>query len=59
MKGIFEELMYFIKGDTNSKHLFDKGVKIWEKNTTKEFINKCNLPYERINIQYLNTSKRK
>jgi dihydrofolate reductase/thymidylate synthase len=45
-KGIFEELMYFIKGDTNSKHLLDKNIKIWEKNTTKEFIEKCNLPYE-------------
>jgi len=46
MKGVFEELMYFIKGYTNSKHLSDKGVKIWEKNTTKDFIKKCNLPYE-------------
>ncbi len=45
-KGVFEELMYFLKGDTNSKHLSDIGVKIWEKNTTKEFIEKCNLPYE-------------
>ncbi len=45
-KGIFEELMYFIKGDTNTKHLLEKDVRIWEKNTTKEFIDKCNLPYE-------------
>lgn len=50
MKGIFEELMYFIKGYTNSKHLSDKGVKIWEKNTTKDFINKCNLPYEEFDM---------
>lgn len=50
MKGIFEELMYFIRGDTNSKHLFDKGVKIWEKNTTTEFIKKCNLPYEEFDM---------
>jgi thymidylate synthase len=50
IKGIFEELMYFIKGDTNSKHLYDKGVKIWEKNTTKEFIKKCNLPYEEFDM---------
>ena len=45
-KGIFEELMFFIKGQTNSKNLSDKGVKIWEKNTTKEFIKSCNLNYE-------------
>jgi dihydrofolate reductase/thymidylate synthase len=50
IKGIFEELMYFIKGDTNSKHLYDKGVKIWEKNTTNEFIKKCNLPYEEFDM---------
>ena len=45
-KGVFEELMYFIKGETNSKILSDKGVKIWEKNTSKEFHDKCNLNYE-------------
>ena len=45
-KGIFEELMYFLKGDTNTKHLSDKNVKIWEKNTTKEFIKQCELDYE-------------
>jgi thymidylate synthase len=50
MKCIFEELMYFIKGDTNSKHLFDKGVKIWEKNTSTEFIKKCNLQYEEFDM---------
>ena len=50
MKGIFEELMFFIKGHTNSKHLFDKGVKIWEKNTTPEFLKKCNLPYEEFDM---------
>lgn len=45
-KGIFEELVYFLRGNTNSRYLSDKGVKIWEKNTTKEFIHKSNLPYE-------------
>ncbi len=45
-KGVFEELMFFIKGDTNAKHLSDKDVKIWEGNTTKEFIHNCGLNYE-------------
>jgi thymidylate synthase len=45
-KGVFEELMFFIRGDTNSKHLSEKDVKIWEPNTTKEFIHNCGLNYE-------------
>lgn len=50
LKGIFEELMFFIRGETNTKKLYDKGVKIWEKNTTKEFIEKCNLNYEEFDM---------
>lgn len=45
-KGIVEELLFFIRGDTNSKLLENKGVNIWKWNTTKEFISKCNLDYE-------------
>lgn len=46
MRGIFEELMFFLRGQTDSKILEEKGVKIWHDNTTKEFIEKCGLPYE-------------
>ena len=46
LPGIFEELMFFIRGQTNAKILSEKGVKIWDKNTSKSFINKCNLSYE-------------
>jgi thymidylate synthase len=45
-KGIVEELLFFIRGDTDTNTLFNKGVKIWEGNTTKEFIQKMGLPYE-------------
>lgn len=45
-KGIVEELLFFIRGDTNSKHLEEKGVNIWKGNTTQEFINKMGLPYQ-------------
>ena len=45
-KGIVEELLFFIRGDTNSKNLESKGVNIWKGNTTKDFINKCGLKYE-------------
>lgn len=37
-KGIFEELIFFLRGDTNAKHLDEKGVKIWNPNTTREFL---------------------
>lgn len=45
-KGIVEELLFFIRGETDSKKLSEKGVKIWEGNTTREFLDSLNLPYE-------------
>jgi len=45
-RGIVEELLFFIRGDTNSNHLVDKKVKIWEPNTTREFLDSRNLDYE-------------
>ena len=45
-KGIVEELLFFIRGDTDTKLLSNKGVKIWEPNTSKDFLNKMNLDYE-------------
>ena len=45
-KGIVEELLFFIRGETNAKLLSEKGVKIWDDNTTKEFIEKMGLPYD-------------
>lgn len=37
-KGIVEELLFFIRGDTNSKLLEEKGIKIWSKNTSRQFL---------------------
>ncbi len=37
-KGIVEELLFFIRGDTNSKLLEEKGVNIWKGNTDREFL---------------------
>jgi thymidylate synthase len=42
-KGIVEELLWFIKGDTNSKHLEEKKVNIWKDNSTREFLDKSGL----------------
>lgn len=46
MRGIFEELLFFLKGQTDSKLLEDKGVNIWKPNTTTEFLASCKLPYK-------------
>jgi thymidylate synthase len=45
-RGVVEELLFFIRGDTNSKLLEDKNIKIWSGNTTKEFINSRGLNYD-------------
>lgn len=37
-KGIVEELLFFIRGETDTTKLSAKGVKIWEPNTTREFL---------------------
>lgn len=38
LRGIFEELKFFIQGKTDTKELSAKGVRIWEGNTSKSFI---------------------
>lgn len=37
-KGIIKELLFFLRGDTNSKILEEQGVRIWTGNTTREFL---------------------
>jgi len=37
-KGVVEELLFFIKGDTNSKNLEEKDVNIWKDNTDRKFL---------------------
>ncbi|OII75991.1 thymidylate synthase family protein [Cryptosporidium andersoni] len=49
MRIIFEELMWFIKGDTNGNHLLDKKVFIWAGNGSKEYLNKIGLGYREEN----------
>jgi len=44
-RSIVEELLWFIRGDTNSKHLEQKKVPIWKGNSTREFLDKKGLKY--------------
>ncbi|XP_069015675.1 thymidylate synthase isoform X1 [Embiotoca jacksoni] len=37
-RGILEELLWFIRGSTNAKELSEKGVKIWEANGSRSFL---------------------
>ncbi len=45
-RGVIEELLFFLRGETNSKKLEEKGVNIWKGNTTKAFIENRGLNYE-------------
>ena len=37
-RGVMEELLFFISGVTDTNILSDKGVRIWEGNTSREFL---------------------
>lgn len=43
--GILKELLWFIHANTNSKDLETQKVNIWKGNTTQEFLQNNNLPY--------------
>lgn len=45
LRGILEEFLFFLRGDTDSISLSEKKVRIWEKNTTEEFICSRGLDY--------------
>lgn len=45
-KATILELLWFLKGHTDSKLLEKQGINIWKGNTTTEFIQNMGLPYE-------------
>ena len=42
-RGIVEELIWFMKGDTNAKHLQDKKIHIWDGNSSREYLDSIGL----------------
>jgi len=38
LRGVIEELLWFIKGSTNANELKEKNVRIWDKNSTREYL---------------------
>ncbi|ODV59282.1 thymidylate synthase [Ascoidea rubescens DSM 1968] len=47
LKGIIHELLWFINGCTDGKKLSEKGVKIWEGNGSREYLDKIGLKNNR------------
>lgn len=44
-RAIIQELLWFIRGSTYSKELSDVGVKIWDGNGSREFLDKVGLSH--------------
>jgi len=44
-RGMFEELMWFIRGETDAKILEEKKVNIWNGNSSRKALDSLNLPY--------------
>lgn len=42
-RGLAEELIWFLNGETNAKLLSDKKIKIWDGNATREFLDQQGL----------------
>ena len=47
LRGIIEELLWIVKGQTDGKILLDKGIKIWYGNGTRDFLDKTGLKHYR------------
>lgn len=47
LRGILVELLWFVRGQTDATLLSNKGVKIWDGNGSKEFLEKRGLGHRR------------
>jgi thymidylate synthase len=47
-RAVVEELLWFVKGDTNGLHLSEKGIKIWEGNGSREYLDKVGLSHRKV-----------
>ena len=45
-RGVVEELLWFLRGDTNAKNLSSKDVHIWDKNTSRKFLDSRGLHWQ-------------
>lgn len=42
-RGVAEELLWFVRGDTNARHLAEKDVHIWDGNGSREYLDRIGL----------------
>jgi len=45
-KGVVEELLWMLRGDTNANNLSQQNVKIWDANGSRDFLDNLGLGYE-------------
>ena len=41
--GVAEELLWFIRGDTNAGHLRERGIHIWDGNASRAYLDSIGL----------------
>merc|ERR1711988_34100 len=47
-RGLLEGLLWFIRGDTNANHLSEQGIKIWDGNGSREFLDQLGLSHREV-----------
>ncbi|KAI9137297.1 thymidylate synthase [Paraphysoderma sedebokerense] len=46
-RGVLEELLWFMRGDTDAKILQDKGIRIWDGNASREYLDSVGLSHRK------------
>lgn len=46
-RGVVEELLFFLRGDTNTLHLSERGVHIWDAHSSATFLSSVDLGYRK------------
>jgi thymidylate synthase len=47
-RAVLEELLWFVKADTNALHLSELGVKIWDGNGSREYLDSIGLQHRKV-----------
>ena len=48
LRAVIEELLWFVKADTNALHLSERGVKIWDGNGSREYLDSIGLKHRKV-----------